>query len=578
MRYHALAVDYDGTIAHHGVVDESTTAAMQRLKNSGRRLFLVTGRELEELLQIYPHVQIFDRIVAENGGLIYHPATKEIRVLADPPPQDLIQELHRRHVKALSVGHAIIATVEPYHKAALAAIHDLGLEYQVIFNKGCVMLLPSGVNKATGLSAVLAEVGLSRHNVVGAGDAENDHAFLALCECAVAVANALPTLKERADFVTNSPHGIGIVELIDGLLKDELAQVSRKLCRHDISIGINESGEKESVDLCGAGVLVCGTSGSGKSTITTGLLERLVAVGYQFVTIDPEGDYASIEFAVSLGTAQREPSVDEVLEVLKDPVDNVVVNLLGVALERRPAYCDELLFRLLDLRAKKGRPHWIVIDEAHHLLPASWQPSATHLPADMGGAMYITVHPGSVSRRILETIDLVLFVGSTPEKTLREFCTAIERQPPHIPWTGNLAPGDAILLRTATDSIQLVHTEPPKTERKRHSRKYTEGNLGAERSFYFRGPEGKLNLKASNLMLFLQMADGVDDDTWEFHRHRKEYSRWLRNEIKDLQLASDVEIIESDEKLSPRESRAAVRTSIESRYTLPEDKASGTVD
>ena len=48
----------------------------------------------------------------------------------------------------------------------------------MIFNKGAVMILPSGVNKATGLAAALEELGLSPHNVVGVGDAENDHAFL----------------------------------------------------------------------------------------------------------------------------------------------------------------------------------------------------------------------------------------------------------------------------------------------------------------------------------------------------------------------------------------------------------------
>ena len=578
MRYHALAVDYDGTIAHDGVVADATADALQRLKNSGRRLILVTGRELEELLVICPQIQLLERVVAENGALIYNPATKDVRVIADPPPESLIQEMHKRHVKQLSVGHSIVATVEPYHKAALAAIHDLGLEYQVIFNKGSVMLLPSGINKATGLSAVLGDIGLSRHNVVGAGDAENDHAFLSLCECAVAVGNALPTLKERADIVTRATHGAGVAEVIEGILKDELAEVSPKLIRHAIPIGSTDDQKIEMIDPYGAGVLVCGTSGSGKSTITTGLLERLAAAGYQFVTIDPEGDYTSLEFAVSLGNAQRAPVVDEVMEVLRDPVRNLVVNLLGIALERRPSYCDQLLLRLLELRARTGRPHWIVIDEAHHLLPATWQPSAKTLPAELGGALYITVHPGTVSRRVLESVNLVLAAGNGPDRTIHEFCEAVEMPMPPVPWTDNLAPGDAVLWRPGRGTPILAHTEPPKTERKRHSRKYTEGNLGPERSFYFRGPEGKLNLKASNLQLFLQMADGVDDETWEFHLRNRELSKWFREQIKDNELAAEAEVCEADQKLSPKESRTAIRAAIEARYTLPADKPSGVID
>ena len=104
----------------------------------------------------------------------------------------------------------------------LEAIRELGLELQVIFNKGAVMVLPSGINKASGLAAALADLGLSSHNAAGVGDAENDHAFLGLCECSVAVANALPALKEQCDHVTEQPRGAGVAELAD-LLVDDLA-------------------------------------------------------------------------------------------------------------------------------------------------------------------------------------------------------------------------------------------------------------------------------------------------------------------------------------------------------------------
>ena len=44
-----------------------------------------------------------------------------------------------------------------------------------------------------------------------------------------------------------------------------------------------------------------------------------------------------------------------------------------------------------------------------------------------------------------------------------------------------------------------------------------EGELPPERSFYFKGPERKLNLRARNLIQFLQLAEGIDVDTWTFH-------------------------------------------------------------
>src|SRR6058998_1123259 len=209
MRYHALACDYDGTIAWDGRVDEPTIEALQQVRQSGRKLLLVTGRELEDLIQVFPKLELFDRVVAENGALLYRPASGEETRLAEPPPEEFVRELIRRGAHRVSGGRVIVSTWRPSETIAVEVIRDLGLELQVIFNKGAVMILPSGVNKATGLDAALVELGLSAHNVVGVGDAENDHAFLARCECSVAVQNALETLKQRVDWVTEAGHGEG---------------------------------------------------------------------------------------------------------------------------------------------------------------------------------------------------------------------------------------------------------------------------------------------------------------------------------------------------------------------------------
>src|SRR5688572_29829707 len=151
MRFHALACDYDGTIAHHGRVDTPTLAALGRVRASGRRLVLVTGRILEDLLAVFPQVGIFDRVVAENGVLIYEPESKAERILPETAPQrEFVELLVRRGVQPIEVGRVIVATWEPHETVVLTAIRDLGLELQVIFNKGAVMVLPSGFNKAVG--------------------------------------------------------------------------------------------------------------------------------------------------------------------------------------------------------------------------------------------------------------------------------------------------------------------------------------------------------------------------------------------------------------------------------------------
>jgi hypothetical protein len=199
------------------------------LRDSGRKIILVTGRELPDLMGVFPAVALFDRVIAENGGLLYRPASREQEPLSRAPPRKFVDLLRDRGVRPLSVGRVIVATSEPNEGLVLEAIRELGLELHVIFNKGAVMVLPSGVNKATGLKAAAAELNLSMDAVVGVGDAENDHAFLECCRCAVAVANALPSLKDHADIVTEHSHGEGVVELIDRLLADDLSGVEGHL-------------------------------------------------------------------------------------------------------------------------------------------------------------------------------------------------------------------------------------------------------------------------------------------------------------------------------------------------------------
>jgi hydroxymethylpyrimidine pyrophosphatase-like HAD family hydrolase len=221
MRFEALATDYDGTIAHDGIVDQPTLDALERGRGGGLRLIMVTGRELDDLFTVFPHAAMFERIVAENGASIYDPATRETEFIASPPPRAFIERLRNQGVP-VSIGHSIIATVEPFEHQVLAAIHDLGLEWHIIFNKGSVMALPADVTKATGLAPVLAALGISHRRTIGVGDAENDQAFLRACGLAVAVANALPSVKEMAHLVTAGARGAGVTELIDRALAGEL--------------------------------------------------------------------------------------------------------------------------------------------------------------------------------------------------------------------------------------------------------------------------------------------------------------------------------------------------------------------
>ena len=569
MHYFVLASDYDGTLATDGMVHDETIAALDRLKDSGRKLILVTGRELDDLLRVFPKADLFDCIVAENGALLYWPASREEKLLGERPPVEFVELLRSRNVTPLSVGKVIVASWHPNETTVIQAIRELGLELQVIFNKGAVMVLPSGINKAAGLKAALDELKLSPHNVVGVGDAENDHAFLNLCECSVAVANALPMVKERADFVTNNSRGAGVVELIDRLIESDLEDLETQIKRHDILLGTLEDETEVKLKPIETSILLAGTSGGGKSTLATAMLERIAEQNYQFCIFDPEGDYETFENAIVLGDSKRAPSVKEVMDVLENPAQNVVVNLLGIALKDRPGFFAELLPTLQEMRSRVGRPHWIVVDEAHHLMPSSWNAADITLPQKLNGMLFITVHPEHVAPAALSSVDAIITVGQSPEEKIEEFCRAIDEYPQNVkPQT--LEPGEALAwFRKTKQELFKFRITPGKMERRRHVRKYAEGQLGEDKSFYFRGPNFKLNLRAQNLILFTQIAEGVDDETWLFHLQQHDYSRWFREAIKDEGLGEEAEQIERRAYLSPEESRDLIKEAIERRYTLP---------
>jgi hydroxymethylpyrimidine pyrophosphatase-like HAD family hydrolase len=568
VRYLALAADYDGTLATNGEISQIAIAAIERLRMSGRRVILVTGRRLEDLLMVCRRIDIFDYAVAENGAVIYTPRTRAETLLDDPVPTEFTQRLTSMGVP-YDAGRVIISTWVPNHTSVLQAIQDTGLELTITFNRGAVMVVPAGINKATGLDHALRMLGLSFHEVVGIGDAGNDHSFLERCECAVAVGNAEVPIRRLAAFTTQGTNGQGVAELIDELIADDLAGREESIQRNVITIGARSDGSGVTISPYGVNVLIAGPSGSGKSTITTSIVERLIRQDYQVCIVDPEGDYGTLADVFTLGNENHAVSVSEVLSILEDPKNNLNINLLGIHLTHRPEFFGQLFPSLRTLRTRTGRPHWIVLDEAHHLLPIEWGHLPEALPRQLGETILVTVHPDHLPPLILSIVDVVIAVGRSPEKTLREFCDASGHD--FVSKEGlSYKPGWAVLWLPRTGqppvSMRII---PPAADRVRHRRKYAEGDLH-DKSFYFRGPANRQNLKAPNLNTFSLLSQGIDEDTWLFHLRRGDYSRWFRDAIKDHYLADQAERIEDSSSLQPDETRKLICNLIEARFTLQE--------
>ena len=559
MHFLALAVDYDGTIAENGSVPPQVCASLTTLKNSGRKLLLVTGRELQALKHHFPHLDLFDLVVAENGALLYDPVTDTEELIAEPASMDLVSRLRGKGVSPLSVGRSVIATWHPWEEAVINSIRELGLELQMTFNKDAIMVLPPGVNKASGLAAALRTLGICELNVVGVGDAENDHSFLSICGCSAAVSNAIDSIKASADVCLSLDHGRGVRELVDMLLEKDATLVPIE--RIGLELGQTLDAHKvwmpaESV------LLVIGNSGSGKSSYVTWLTERMVQAHQGFCIIDPEGDYLTLEDAVTVGGLTVPPTTEESVHHLLQAQLNVVVSALALDPPARIQLFGEMLPFIQDLRRVSGRPYWLIVDEAHYMLPhcAVWPPGFL---GNMG-AIIVAVDFDQVCPAVLEGVNVLVTLGSTARELVEQFAKRIQRRCPDFP-ERSPGPEYACLWDLRNDKeVALLNQLRPTQKHHRHSGKYVAGDVGAWHAFRF----STLCQSASNLTEFLSLSTRLEDTALRGYMNAGDFSKWFREIIRDDVLANKTHQVETDATLAPKEALTQISHLVHSRYHL----------
>jgi hydroxymethylpyrimidine pyrophosphatase-like HAD family hydrolase len=405
MRYVALAAGFDGTLAREGRCDERCIDTLRALSATGRKLILVTGRELRELLEIFPEARIFDYVVAENGAVMHRPATRESEILAQAPPEILLQELRRRHVTPLSVGSSMVRTAQSNEAEVSEALRKLQLDFQLVTNPGALMMLPAGVNKASGVWAALRELGVSRHNLVAIGDGENDLALFEFAGHAVAVQNADPLIKRVADRTTHGAYCDGFLELARELIATDLADA---VPRRNVTVGVLDNGKLVDVVPCQDSMLVHGPAGSGKTAVCNRLLEQFLVRSYQCCVIGAEVAGLQVPGGVEcFGDAHEVPRLTDILTALDQPTASVAINLAGLAVETRPIFADALLVQLQALHDRLGRPHVVLIHQAHSFLAGGGATASSARLSEVT-MIYATSEPERLPAQILDGVTLTL--------------------------------------------------------------------------------------------------------------------------------------------------------------------------
>jgi hydroxymethylpyrimidine pyrophosphatase-like HAD family hydrolase len=408
VRYVVLAAGFDGTLARDGRCDERSIAALRALAASGRKLILVTSRELRDLLDVFPEARLFDYLVAENGAVVHRPSSRESAILAQAPSETLIHELRRRRVTPLSVGSVVVTTSNSHSETLSEVVQKLRLDSYVLDNGATVAVLPIGVNKATGVLQVLEELGLSSHNLVSIGDAENDIALFEMSEHAVAVANASTSLKHIADRITRASYADGVAELAQELMETDLASAPT---RRRIVIGTRGGQNEVTLPTAHCSILLSGPAASGKAALCNSVLSQYLTQHYQCCII---GAYATrglveCEGVQVCGDEQSSPRHAEIMGALEHPTQSVIVNLVSLRPASRAQFAEHLLERLASMQALNGRPHAIVFDQAEGLLSAGALASSEQLRGAM--RIYVTAQPDILPREVRQSVEVVLALG-----------------------------------------------------------------------------------------------------------------------------------------------------------------------
>lgn len=581
-RFKVLAFDYDGTLTQTEHLQPETCAALRRAQAAGHVLILVTGRILERLPDDIRHGNLFAAIVAENGAAVSFAARPAVALPFGRLAPELLDALVGRGIPH-ERGLALLATWVPHDQAVQEELRAVGGGAAVEYNKGAVMVLPPGATKGAGLQYALHELGYSLRNTLACGDAENDRSMFTMCELAVAVGNVSPTVATVADLVLPLPNGEGVRQLIDSLLDGTLDVRTPRRGERQMVLGSSGTGEAvglAAAALLGGNLAVLGASRSGKSWLAGLLAEHLCALGYQICVIDPEGDYRTLRalpHMLVLGGAEGHlPEVPLVITLLEYAGVSLVLDFSLYSPPVRNAYIASLLRALRALRAQRGRPHWLLLDELQNLCSSGDGPLTRNLERCLrqGGVASVAYRAAQLPPAVLERVSHWLLTATQLPEDLKTVERLLTQQGHPEGRAGAVLPGltrgEAALFLPAQGSAdaaqdQTFRARPRDVPHVRHLHKYLLAPLPPDRRFYFRDAEGTGHGQAASLWEFRERLDAVPLESLSYHLMRGDFETWLRAVIRDEPLARQMHKL-AHQNLAGGELRPRLTQAVQERY------------
>lgn len=237
-----VALDIDGTVVDHdGTLPEPVHAAVQRVLAAGARVVLATGRAWHGTVPIfdqlglppgpavssngavsvtYPPLEVVGRVtfdprdviervaeIAPDALIAVEEVGRGYRLSGEFPAGDLSGQLEvvpLAELMAEPVTRVIVRDPQSSADDFLRLAEVLGLHGVTYFigYSAWLDIAPEGINKATALADVAADLGIDRADVLALGDGRNDIEMLTWAGRGVALGDAPAEVQAAADHVT----------------------------------------------------------------------------------------------------------------------------------------------------------------------------------------------------------------------------------------------------------------------------------------------------------------------------------------------------------------------------------------